>query len=41
VPQNDNIILRALLVMKQGERVEKLRQKHAKRKARMQGGGGW
>jgi hypothetical protein len=31
IPQNDNIILRAALAVMQNERVEKLRQKHAKR----------
>ncbi|MGO4213826.1 DUF5677 domain-containing protein, partial [Terriglobus sp. YAF25] len=36
LPQNDNIILRALLAVQQGERVEKLRKKHARRKTRMQ-----
>jgi uncharacterized protein DUF5677 len=36
VPQNDNIIPRALLSIKQGERVENLRQKHLRRKARIQ-----
>jgi len=35
VPLNDNIILRALLTVKQNERIEKLKKKHAKRKARI------
>ena len=36
--QNDSIILRALLAVKQDERVEKLKQKHLKRKARFPDG---
>ena len=32
VPQNDNIILRALLVVKQDERVQKLRSKHKRKR---------
>ena len=35
-PQNDNIILRAFLAVKQRERVESLRQKHAKSRTRRQ-----
>jgi hypothetical protein len=37
VPQNEGIILRAFLAMKHGERVERLRQKHANRWSRARG----